>query len=182
MNALQQQLIFTGGATLCACLAAVHDLRTRRIPNFITGPAFLTGLALHTALRGWGGLSDALMAALVAGGVALLFWIAGGMGAGDVKLMAAAGCLLGFAHLPVFLISTSIAAAVVGIALSAIHGKLGETLSNVGTVVAHHRSHGLRPHPRLNVSAPGTLSLPFAVPIAVGCLVTLAALAMEARP
>jgi prepilin peptidase CpaA len=181
MNALQHQLVFTGGATLCALAAAVHDLRERRIPNSITGPAFLAGLALHTAWFGWAGFAAALLAGSAAGIISLLFWIAGGMGAGDVKLMAAVGCLSGLSHLPLLLVSTSIAAAVLGVAVSIRYGKLSQTLANVGEVVGHHRRHGLRPHPELNVSAPGTLSLPFALPIAAGCMVALAALALEVR-
>jgi len=182
MDVLPQQLIFTGGSLLCASIGSVHDVRERRIPNFVTGPAVLAGLMLHTISGGWAGLGDSALAGLIAGGIFLIFFLAGGMGAGDVKLMAAVGCLTGLSPLRVVIISTVIAGAVFALAVGIYNGRLRETLRNVGELVAHHRQRGLRPHPDLNLSNERTLRLPFALPIAAGCLITLCTLAWEARP
>jgi prepilin peptidase CpaA len=54
-------------------------------------------------------------------------------------------------------------------------------LRNTAVVLAHHGRWGLKPHPELNLDNPRTLRLPFALPIAAGCLVTLCTLAWEAR-
>jgi prepilin peptidase CpaA len=182
MDALQQQVMFTGSSLLCAGIGSVQDVRERRIPNRLTGPAMAAGLMLHAALGGWHGLGDAALAGLVAGGAFLVFFFAGGMGAGDVKLMAAVGCLAGTASLPLLVISIAVAGAVCGLGVSVYHGRLRETVRNVCELLAHHGQQGLRPHPELNLGNARTLRLPFALPIAVGCLFTLCSLAWAARP
>jgi prepilin peptidase CpaA len=181
MNISQQELTFTGCALLCASVASFHDVRDRRIPNVLSGPAIVAGLAIHAAVGGWSGLGDSAFAGLVAGAVSLVFWIVGGMGAGDVKLMAAVGCITGFFPLQMVLISTAITGGLFALGLSVYHGRLRETLHNVVVLAAHHRRRGLEQHPDLNLQSPRTISLPFALPIAAGCLVTLCALAWEAR-
>jgi prepilin peptidase CpaA len=181
MNISQQELTFTACALLCASVGSVFDLRDRKVPNALSGPAIVAGLALHTAFGGWRGLGDSAFAGLAAGALFLVFWIAGGMGAGDVKLMAAIGCITGFGPLGAVLISTAIAGGLFAIGLSIYHGRLRETLRNVGVLVDHHRRQGFEPHPDLNVKTPRTLSMPFALPVAAGCLVTLCTLAWGAQ-
>jgi prepilin peptidase CpaA len=182
MDALSQELIFTGGALLCAGIGSFHDVRERRIPNRLTGPAIVAGLALHTISGGWHGLEDSALAGLIAGSIFFVFFFAGGMGAGDVKLMAAVGCFVGLSPLPLVVIATAIAGAVSAIVVSVYNGCLRETLRNVGALMLHHGRRGLTPHPELNLGNTGTLRLPFALPIAAGCLFTLCALGLEARP
>jgi len=83
-------------------LAAREDLRTRKIPNLITGPAFLLGLAVHLAMGGPNGLLGALVAGVLAGALLLPGWLMKFMGAGDVKLMAAIGAWLGSPRLALY--------------------------------------------------------------------------------
>jgi prepilin peptidase CpaA len=181
MNTSQQQLILAGCALLCAVIGSIHDLRDRRIPNWVTGPAILGGLMLHTFVGHWSGLASSALAGLTAGCVALVFFLAGGMGAGDVKLMAAVGCIAGVASLQVLLLSIAFAGALFGLAVAAYRGRLHETLANVGSLLAHFCSNGVKPHPELNLENPATLRLPFALPITAGCLVTLCTVALEVR-
>lgn len=181
MNFPQQELTSTACALLCASIGSIHDLRDRKIPNLLCGPAMLAGMAMHTMLGGWRGLGDSSFAGLIAAAVSLIFWIAGGMGAGDVKLMAAIGCITGIFPLRMVLVSTAIAAGMLALAVSLYHGRLRETLRNVAVLMAHHRRKGLEPHPELNVQSPRTHSLPFALPVAAGCLVTFCMMAWEAR-
>jgi prepilin peptidase CpaA len=181
MDISQQELTFTACALLCASVASIHDVRDRRIPNVLSGLAIVAGLTIHTALGGWSGLGDSAFAGLVAGTVSLIFWIVGGMGAGDVKLMAAVGCMTGFFPLRLVLISTAITGGLFALGLSIYYGRLRETLRNVVVLVAHHRRRGLEQHPDLNITGPRAVSMPFALPIAAGCLVTFCTLAWEAR-
>jgi prepilin peptidase CpaA len=181
MDVLPQQLMFTGGSLLCASIGSVHDVRERRIPNFVTGPAILAGLMLHTISGGWSGLGDSTLAGFIAGGIFLIFFLAGGMGAGDVKLMAAVGCFAGLSSLRMVVIATVIAGAVFALAVGIYNGRLRETLRNVIALLQHHGQQGLKPHPDLNLTNARTLRLPFALPIAAGCLFTLCMLAWEAR-
>ena len=180
MDTLHQQAMFTAGALLCAGVGSVHDVRERRIPNRLTGSAIAAGLAVHGLLGGWHGLGDAALAGLIAGAIFLLFCIAGGMGAGDVKLMAAVGCIAGLSTLPLVLIAVAVAGALFAIAVSIRHGRMRETLRNLGALLLHHGNKGLTPHPDLNLSNERTLRLPFALPVAAGCLFTVCALMWEA--
>ena len=181
MDVFEQQLMFTGGSLLCAVIGSVTDVRERRIPNRVTGPAIAAGLLLHLTAGGWRGLGDSAFAGLIAGGVFMIFFLAGGMGAGDVKLMTAVGCIAVTSPLLLLAISTAIAGGIFALAVSIRHGRLREMLRNTAVVLAHHGRWGLKPHPELNLDNPRTLRLPFALPIAAGCLVTLCTLAWEAR-
>lgn len=182
METLPQQSIFIAGALVCAGIGSVHDVRERRIPNRLTGPAIVAGLALHAIAGGWHGLGDSALAGLVAGGIFFVFFFAGGMGAGDVKLMAAVGCFAGLTPLPLVVIATAIAGAGAALAVSVYNGRLRETLRNVGELLTHHGRRGLTPHPELNLANAGTLRLPFALPIAAGCLFALCTLGLTGRP
>jgi prepilin peptidase CpaA len=182
MDGFEQQLMFTGGSLLCAGIGSVMDVRERRIPNLVTGPAIIAGLMLHAIYGGWHGLGDSALAGLIAGGIFLIFFLAGGMGAGDVKLMTAVGCIAGLSALPVVMIATALAGGVFALAISIHHGRLRETLCNVAALLQHHGRQGLKPHPDLNLNNERTLRLPFALPIAAGCLIALCTLAWEARP
>ena len=75
--------------------ACIDDLRRRQISNWISGSAFATGLVLQTAQHGLQGAGSALLGTLAGASVFLIFYLLGGMGAGDVKLMAGFGALLG---------------------------------------------------------------------------------------
>jgi prepilin peptidase CpaA len=81
--------------------AAIDDVRTSKIHNWITYPAMLVGLIGHCfggvdidAQRlGFGG---ALIGLLVGFAPMFLAWRAGGVGGGDAKLMGAVGALTGW--------------------------------------------------------------------------------------
>jgi prepilin peptidase CpaA len=83
--------------TLIAVLltAVVTDIQSYRIPNWLTVPAMVCGLLLHTLLNGQAGLILSLEGLGLGLGLFLIFYLMGGMGAGDVKLMAAVGSFLG---------------------------------------------------------------------------------------
>jgi prepilin peptidase CpaA len=75
--------------------AVIEDLGWRRISNWTSGGAVLAGLVIHTIQKGWQGLLHSFLGALIGFGVFLIFYLLGGMGGGDVKLMAGFGALLG---------------------------------------------------------------------------------------
>ncbi len=56
MMLLRPEFVYPAAASVTALIAAVFDVKSRRIPNFVTGPAFLGGLLLHSFLGGWHGL------------------------------------------------------------------------------------------------------------------------------
>lgn len=83
--------------------ASVTDLRSGKIPNWITYPTVVVGLIGHTLFGGWSGGDTILAVGLqgsllgLAAGFLPLFvaWWAGGIGGGDAKLMGAIGALTG---------------------------------------------------------------------------------------
>ena len=167
------EFVYPAAASLCAVVGSVFDVKSRRVPNFITGPALLFGLLLHLTRDGWQQLLTAALAGLICGVVFLLFYLAGGMGAGDVKLIAAVGCIAGLSNIGYVLLFTALAGGVMAIGLAAIRGRLKETFFNVGASASHHGQAGLAPHPELNVLNSNTLRLPYALAIAAGCSLTL---------
>lgn len=82
---------------LIAGCAAVTDLRSGQIPNWITLPPLLAAPLVYLAIGGPRALLASLFGALVCGAVpALVFFVSpAGMGGGDVKLLAAIGALAG---------------------------------------------------------------------------------------
>jgi len=81
-------------------LAAItDDLLRRQVSNWIPALAFVGGVAALTVERGWRGTGSALMGTVGGFVVFLVFYLLGGMGGGDVKLMAGFGAVLGWERL-----------------------------------------------------------------------------------
>lgn len=74
---------------------ALGDLYTRRIPNYLTLGAALAGLGFQVGAHGWAGLGQGLLGMSVGFALLIAFYLKGGMGAGDVKALAALGAWLG---------------------------------------------------------------------------------------
>jgi prepilin peptidase CpaA len=173
MSVFQSEWTYPAIATAIAITGSVTDVKSRRVPNFITIPAFLLGLSMHLVFSGWRQMFSSLAAGMICGLVFLVFYLAGGMGAGDVKLIMAVGCIAGMSHIAYILMLTAIAGGVMAIGLALYRGRLQSTVMNVLELVTHHRQHGLQPHPDLNISNGQTLRLPYALAIAGGCILTL---------
>lgn len=86
-------------ACVVGIAAIVDDLARRQISNWIPCSAFAAGLILQTVEGGWRGAGSALLGTLTGGAVFLIFYLLGGMGGGDVKLMAGFGAVLGVKQL-----------------------------------------------------------------------------------
>ncbi len=86
-------------AGIVGVAAIVDDVTRRKIANWIPCSAFVAGLILQTVQGGWRGAGAALAGTAVGAGVFLIFYVLGGMGGGDVKLMAGFGAVLGVKQL-----------------------------------------------------------------------------------
>jgi prepilin peptidase CpaA len=84
----------TAIAAVAAIVIGVWDLRSFRIPNFLTLPLLLTGLLYHGWLAGGGGVAASALGALIGGSILIVPYLMGGIGGGDVKLLAAMGAWL----------------------------------------------------------------------------------------
>lgn len=170
-----------GVAVLVALLvtAAVIDVRTYRIPNWLTVGGMVFGLIYNTAAAAtW---TDGLLGAAAGLGVGLLVllpvYVLRVMGAGDVKLMAMVGAFVGFPdilHAVLFsLIVGGIAA--VGFALHRrAFRKMSENVFDIVQSMAFAAMVGNRPTPALSGRA-SIGKLPYGVSVAVGTIAWLAA-------
>ena len=117
------------------CTAAAIDLRVRRVPNWLTGSLAATGLLL--AGTGLGELS--MQGAWLGGVLGLLLmlpgYLLGGTGAGDVKLLAATGMLLGPTATLWAFVFTLMAGGAIALAVAAVRGRLWLTLLNSAQLV-----------------------------------------------
>ena len=116
--------------------ASVTDILSHRIPNWLTYPAVLFGVGSHTLLQGLDGLFFSGSGVLLGFGLLIVFYLVGGMGAGDVKLMAAVGAFLGPKGVFAAFIFTALAGGIYAVALLIRGGRLGATLARLGTPFA----------------------------------------------
>ena len=98
------------------------DLKQHRIPNFLTLSALIAGVSLQLLLQGWSGIMYSLGGMAIGFLIFIPFYIKGGMGAGDVKLMAAAGAFLGFEDTLLAVGLTLFAGSIMGVFLLVILG------------------------------------------------------------
>ena len=122
---------------LVMALAVRQDLVQHRISNVLTFGTFSAGLATHWTLSGPGGFIYALAGGAVGLACLLPFYLAKGMGAGDVKLMAAAGSFLGPFSALIASATTLVFGAVLAIAII-----VWRTLGARTTAVASAAPHG----------------------------------------
>ena len=77
-------------------VAAISDLRFRKIPNKMTAPMCIAGIVFQVRFFGWDGLWESLLGFAAGFGVLFVLWMIATAGGGDVKLMAALGTWLGW--------------------------------------------------------------------------------------
>jgi prepilin peptidase CpaA len=82
-------------AILVGLAATIDDLARRQIANWIPVAALAGGLGWQVGQHGWRGGLYSLEGAAAGFAVFLIFYLLGGMGGGDIKLMAGFGALLG---------------------------------------------------------------------------------------
>jgi prepilin peptidase CpaA len=154
--------------TLMLLLAVRHDIRSRRIPNLLVGAGMLAGLACAAAPGGMG-LPWAL-AGMGLGLVCLLpLYALGALGAGDVKLMAAVGGLIGPHGMPLALLWTLLAGGLLTLLVTLYHGTAMQMLRNVRDMLTCALWRlACREMPRLEPAGLSAGKMPYAIAIACG--------------
>lgn len=124
--------VFQWGAVIGASLvAALGDVRERRIPNALTFPLLIVGLLWSAWFSGWSGLGEAVLACLLLGGPYVLLFVFAGGGAGDAKLMGAIGAWLGLKQSVVVLLCVAAAGVVMAVVKAVSQRRLKFVLTNV---------------------------------------------------
>lgn len=161
---------FALGALFMAAVGAVIDVKSARIPNWLTGGALFAGLLVRAWLAGWLGVGAGLIGAVIAGGVLFLPFVARGIGGGDVKLMAAVGAWLGLRHALALITATAIAGGFLAIGYIAVYKRTGATVWRVGQLVRFHLISGIQPHPNIDTPSASSLHFPYSLAIVSGAV------------
>jgi len=156
-----------------ALTACALDVRTRRIPNLLTFGAALAALAYWLVQGGLGALGWSAAGWVVAVIFFLPFFALRGMGAGDVKLLGAIGAWLGPLNDLYLAVFTALAGGVCALVVVLVHGYLRQTFRNLWLLLTHWRVGGIRPLPELTLEHARGPRLAYAIPIAVGTVMTI---------
>jgi prepilin peptidase CpaA len=146
--------------------AAAIDVRTRRVPNALTASLAAAGVAF--AIAGIGRLTIAGSLAGIAIGLGLMLpgHLFGATGAGDVKLFAAAGALLGPAAILAAFLYTALAGGALAILIAGRRGRLQRTVHSAARLVATGAANAAE------IEAPAENNrFPYAPAIAVGAVI-----------
>jgi prepilin peptidase CpaA len=173
-HSVPEPVIITTTAIVFLAICVATDVTERRIPNTVSAPAIVLGLALNGLSFGAQGLAASIGGAILLIAVLFLPFALGGVGAGDVKMMGAVGALLG----PRLALASVVVGMLLGGILMVVHlarrGLLRQKLTATGYMFATAAvSRSLEPL-RMSPTAPGAVSLPYSVPLALGTLLVLA--------
>lgn len=153
-------------ATIPAVIAGWTDWRSRRIPNWLTVPALLLGIAANSLALGWSGAKESLLGAGLGLGLLLPFVLVRSLGGGDWKLIGALGAFLGPPRLIAVLVVTIFVAGAMAVVLVVWKRRVGHTLRNLGRMLAALFTLHL-PGPEVSLDNPESLKVPFGVAVAV---------------
>ena len=144
------------------------DLRTRRIPNYLTLGTAVAGLAYNCMSQGLPGLVNGLLGMLLGFACLILPYLLGGMGAGDVKALAALGAWLGPKLTLLLFCYMGIAGGVLALGYLVWTGSLWEKIKQSWTFLLYMILS--RPGVRVKTPSPAQLTkgIPYGVAIAVG--------------
>jgi len=151
---------------LLALTAGWTDWRSRRIPNWLTVPGLVIGIAVNTWLRGWPGTKDSLLGAGL--GLLLLLpfvWIRA-LGAGDWKFVGALGAFLGPQNLLTVLLLGILVNGLMALIMVIRKKRIRQTARNMGRMLAALLSIHL-PGPDLTLDNPDLVKVPFGVAVAI---------------
>jgi prepilin peptidase CpaA len=158
-----------GLAVILAVLAGWTDWRSRRIPNWLTVPGLLIGIAANTAIGGWAGLKASLLGAGLGLLLLLPFVFIRSLGAGDWKLAGALGAFVGPGILVDVLMGSIFVAGIMALGLVIYKGRVMETLRNIGRLLGSMVTLRM-PGAEVSLDNPQSLKIPYGVALALTTL------------
>src|SRR5437016_13890574 len=137
--------------------AAVIDIRSRRIPNWVSLPFLMAGIIVSGYREGLAGVAQSMAGIGLAVAVLGILCYLRGMGMGDLKLCAAIGAWIGPGQLGFALVMTFIAGAVIGVVWALCTGSLSKSLDSTGDLLVGFAKDGIRPHGTIVLDNSNTL-------------------------
>ncbi len=153
-------------AAVPSLVAGWTDWRWRRIPNWLTVPALVAGIAVNSLAGGWAGTKESLLGAGLGLGLLLPFVLIRSLGAGDWKLVGALGAFLGPSRLIAVLLGTILVAGLMAVVLVIWKKRVGRTARNLVHMVAGLCTLHM-PGPEVSLDNPESQKIPFGVAVAV---------------
>lgn len=156
-------------------VAAVYDIRYRRIPNWLSLTLVVLGLVLNLAVPGTPGIAASLIGVGVAALIYFPLYLLRAMGAGDVKLMAAVGAVVGFRNWFFVFFFSVVIGAMLGLLALLARGRLRRAFGNIAQIV-RELAHFRAPYAKdeyLDVSSSAAVTMPHGAAIALGSLLYL---------
>lgn len=98
-------------------VAFIWDVNYHKLPNWLTAIGMVTGLMYHLLTGGINGFLFSGLGLLVSGGIFLLLYMFKAIGAGDVKLFAAIGAIMGIEFTLYLMMYSVVYAGVIGIVI-----------------------------------------------------------------
>ncbi len=147
-----------------AAACAVTDLHSRRIPNWLTMTGVLSGFGFHAWRAGWEGLGFAGLGFGAALGIYAVLFLLRGRGAGDLKMMAAMGAMIGWSNWLLLFVLSAVIGGMVALIVIVARGRVGQTWRN------------LRRLPEQKLGNAESLALPHAPVVAVAAVFTAIAM------
>ena len=163
----------TLGAVVTGIVACAWDIRARRLPNLLTFGSAAAAVGFFLLTQGVRGTAWSVAGWLAGCALFVPFFLLRGMGAGDVKLLAAMGAWVGPLTVLWVAFFTALAGGVLAIAVALGHGYLRRAVKNVGYVLWYWGAVKPGPVPSLTLADAKGPRLPYAVPIAVGTVLAL---------
>lgn len=162
-------------AAVVSGIAGWTDWRSRRIPNWLTVPGLVAGIAYNAAAFGWAGAKTSLLGAGLGLGLLLPFVAIRSFGAGDWKLVGAMGAILGPSRLLVVLLGTILVNGILALVMIVQKKRVRRTLRNIGILVSSLATFHM-PGPELSIDHAEALNVPFGVAVAVTVLALTASI------
>ncbi len=117
--------------SVAGLIATVTDLRSMRIPNWLTLPLFAVGLTYSAVMGGGDGVRSSLAGAALAGGIYVLAYMMAGGGAGDAKLMLAIGSWLDLRQAAVLVLAVAVSGFVWGMVCVVRRGSIRDLPTHI---------------------------------------------------
>lgn len=153
--------------TVTAALIAIfYDLKYHIIPNFITIPSIFCGICIHTTISGITGFYSSILALFIGAGFFIIFYLLGGMGAGDVKFMGGVGALMGIEMMGPVLIFTAFIGGFMGLSKIIYF----QVLKKINCTGYNNNKQHSNYNPQIN---PMKTSIPYGVAIGLATLITI---------
>jgi prepilin peptidase CpaA len=152
--------------------AVASDLRLKKIPNYLSVSVIFIGIIANVYASGTPGLNVSVTGAAIGAGLLLIPYVMGGIGGGDLKMLAAIGALKGAAFVFATFLAAAIAGGCIAMFIALMNGTGIETWNRIKTILTL-LAHRINPAGLYDNEKETKHVFPYAGAIAVGTVTAL---------